>query len=165
MSGAQAPVVRAWWMFALWAGHWFYAPLRGGLLALMLTAVGLLLYDGAILFSASAWLSFYATAVVIVLYRRYHRRRPLAIWWRVQLGLTLALLPLGWAIFGGVSVVGFGGEFVIGAVVGCGVVYGVFGLGVGVGGALGGCDDGVVFADDVVFCAVGMELYCAALAA
>lgn len=108
VSGAQAPVVRAWWMFALWAGHWFYAPLRGGLLALMLTAVGLLLYDGAILFSASAWLSFYATAVVIVLYRRYYRRRPLAIWWRLQLGLTLALLPLGWAIFGGVSVVGFG---------------------------------------------------------
>lgn len=107
LSGAQAPALRAWVMLLGVSLHWFFPRVQSGLQGLALAAGVSVLVDPAMLFASGAWLSYLATVIVLLAWRRY-RDRPSVVQWPLMQGwLTLALAPLSWAWFGGISVVGF----------------------------------------------------------
>lgn len=107
LTGAHTPVIRAWLMIVSLGVFWFLPKLTYRFSGLMLAAVIVLLYSPAALFSLSAWLSFLATAAVIALWARVQHASPLTQWIVIQFGVSLCLLPLVWAVFGGISLSGF----------------------------------------------------------
>lgn len=107
ISGAHTPVIRSWIMFATLAGTWFFPRLNIHHHNLTLAAIFVLIFDPAALFSLSAWLSFLATLTVIIVITRWRHHSPLQQWLGLQWLLSLILLPLIWAVFGGISLSGF----------------------------------------------------------
>ena len=105
LTGAAAPVLRAWLMLATLALCWHWPWLGGGRQALKLAALGVLLVNPWQLGAAGAWLSFVAVAVILYSVPLWRRLRPLGQWLLLQGLVTVALLPLGWALFGGISVI------------------------------------------------------------
>ena len=105
LTGAAAPVLRAWLMLAVLALCWHCPEAGSGRQALKLAALGILLVNPWQLGTAGAWLSFAAVAVILYSAPLWRRLRPLWQWPVLQALITLALLPIGWALFGGISVV------------------------------------------------------------
>lgn len=103
LSGAQAPILRAWLMFACLLLLWFNLPIASGLIALGIALFIILILEPTAIFSLSTWLSFLATAAVIILMQRLHNLRIWQQWLALQTGISLALLPLIWSVFGGIS--------------------------------------------------------------
>lgn len=107
LSGAHIPVLRAWLMFATLAGAWFIPAIQGRLTGLSLAACVVVLIDPGAVLSRGAWLSFLATAGVLGIWPYLHSRNALVQWLGVQSCLSILLLPLLWALFGGISLSGF----------------------------------------------------------
>lgn len=105
LSGAQPPALRAWIMLAGISLAWFTPRVQSGVEGLALAAAVSLLLDPAILGAPSAWLSYLATLTVIVAWQRYRDLPALVQWPLIQGWITLALTPLIWAWFGGVSLI------------------------------------------------------------
>lgn len=105
LTGAAAPVLRAWLMLAVLTLCWHWPGLGGGRQALKLAALAILLANPWQLGAAGAWLSFAAVAVILYSAPLWRQLRPLWQWPVLQTLLTLALLPIGWALFGGISLV------------------------------------------------------------
>lgn len=105
ISGAQAPILRAWLMFACLCLMWLNLPLQSGLIALCCALWIILFIDPLALFSLSAWLSFLATAAVIIIMRRIKQRAMWQQWLILQTGINIALLPIVWGAFGGISLI------------------------------------------------------------
>ncbi|MDO5091444.1 MAG: ComEC/Rec2 family competence protein [Cardiobacteriaceae bacterium] len=113
LSGAQAPAWRAWWMLLGISLAWFTPRVRGGMEGLALAAAVSLLLDPAMLRAPSAWLSYLATVAALLAWRRYHHTPPVWQWPLLQGWLTLAITPLIWAWFGGVSLVGYVANLIV----------------------------------------------------
>lgn len=105
LTGAAAPVLRAWLMLAVLTLCWHWPGLGGGRQALKLAALAILLANPWQLGTAGAWLSFAAVAVILYSAPLWRQLRPLWQWPVLQTLITLALLPIGWALFGGISLV------------------------------------------------------------
>lgn len=105
LSGAQAPAIRAWIMLLGLTLHWFIPRLQSGSEGLALAASVSLLFDPAIIHAPGAWLSYLATFIVILAWQRYRSLPALLQWLLIQSWITLALTPLIWAWFGGISLI------------------------------------------------------------
>lgn len=105
LSGAQPPALRAWIMLAGVSLAWFTPRVQSGVEGLALAAAVSLLLEPAILNAPSAWLSYLATLTVIIAWQRYRDLPALVQWPLIQGWITLALTPLIWAWFGGVSLI------------------------------------------------------------
>lgn len=105
LSGAQPPALRAWIMLAGVSLTWATPRVQSGIEGLALAAAVSLLLDPAILGAPSAWLSYLATLTVILAWQRYRDLPALLQWPLIQCWITLALTPLIWAWFGGVSLI------------------------------------------------------------
>lgn len=104
ISGGQTPILRAWLMFACLTLSWFYPSARRHY-ALPLALILILYFDPSALMQLGAWLSFIATATVIIAYRRTrHLKNATLLWTTIQLITTLTLTPLIWSAFGGIPV-------------------------------------------------------------
>lgn len=113
LTGAAAPVLRAWLMFAVLALGWHWPCLGGGRRALKLAALGVLLVNPWQLGAAGAWLSFAAVAVILYSAPLWLPLRPLGQWLLLQVFVTVALLPVSWALFGGISIVSLAANLVL----------------------------------------------------
>lgn len=113
LSGAQAPALRAWLMLLGVSLHWFVPRVRSGMQGLALAAGVSVLFDPQMLWALGAWLSYLATVIVLLAWQRYREMPALVQWPLLQGWITLALTPLSWAWFGGVSVVGFFANLVV----------------------------------------------------
>lgn len=107
LSGGQAPVWRAWLMLLCVCSGWFLPIVRSPMSGLAMAGVIILFIDPVQLRQPGAWLSFMATAIVILAWQRWKGCSALELWLRIQASITLAFLPITWAIFGGISIVGF----------------------------------------------------------
>lgn len=99
--GASPSVLRAWLMLCASVLGWFFGKKEGALHGLCFAAIIMLLWQPLTLFSLSAWLSFLATSCVLMVIGT--TRSPLLDWLRIQCHITLGLLPIIWAVFGGIS--------------------------------------------------------------
>lgn len=106
ISGAQAPILRAWLMFFALLSIWLGAPLSTGITALATAGIAILIIHPSALQSLSAQLSFIATAAVILTIKHLKNKNPLTQWILLQTSITLCLLPLTWAFFSGISPIG-----------------------------------------------------------
>ena len=104
LTGAAAPVLRAWMMLAAVVLCW-HIPVIGSRDALKLAALGVLLQNPWQLGAAGAWLSFSAVAIILYSAPLWRRLRPLKQWLVLQTLITALLTPLGWALFGGISLI------------------------------------------------------------
>ncbi|WP_072576705.1 ComEC/Rec2 family competence protein [Suttonella ornithocola] len=106
ISGSYPPVIRAWIMFACLLITWLIPyHLGDSLSSLMIAAILILLLEPIAVYELSAWLSFLATAIIILIYQRIKHKMPLIQWVILQLGITPFLTILSWAIFGGISII------------------------------------------------------------
>ena len=105
LTGAAAPVLRAWVMLATVALCWHAPVLGSGRDALKLAALALLLQNPWQLGAAGAWLSFTAVAIILYSLPLWRKLRPLKQWLLLQVLITAILTPLGWALFGGISLI------------------------------------------------------------
>ena len=105
LTGAAAPVLRAWVMLATVALCWHAPVLGSGRDALKLAALALLLQNPWQLGAAGAWLSFAAVAIILYSLPLWRKLRPLKQWLLLQVLITAILTPLGWALFGGISLI------------------------------------------------------------
>ena len=105
LTGIQIPTLRAWLMiFALFSG-WFLKNSLRGMWALWLSLIPVLFLEPSAPFKAGFWLSYIATATIILSYpviKNFSLLRQLII---LQFLITLTLYPLVWAFWGGVSLV------------------------------------------------------------
>ena len=104
LTGAAAPVLRAWMMLAAVVLCW-HIPVISSRDALKLAALGVLLQNPWQLGAAGAWLSFSAVAIILYSAPLWRRMRPLKQWLLLQTLITALLTPLGWALFGGISLI------------------------------------------------------------
>ena len=104
LTGAAAPVLRAWMMLAAVVLCW-HIPVIGSRDALKLAALGVLLQNPWQLGAVGAWLSFSAVAIILYSAPLWRELRPLKQWLLLQLLITAILTPLGWALFGGISLI------------------------------------------------------------
>lgn len=104
LTGAAAPVLRAWMMLAAVVLCW-HIPVISSRDALKLAALGVLLQNPWQLGVAGAWLSFSAVAIILYSAPLWRRMRPLKQWLLLQTLITALLTPLGWALFGGISLI------------------------------------------------------------
>ena len=104
LTGAAAPVLRAWMMLAAVVLCW-HVPVIGSRDALKLAALGVLLQNPWQLGAAGAWLSFSAVAIILYSAPLWRRLRPLKQWLVLQTLITALLTPLSWALFGGISLI------------------------------------------------------------
>ena len=104
LTGAAAPVLRAWMMLAAVVLCW-HIPVISSRDALKLAALGVLLQNPWQLGAAGAWLSFSAVAIILYSAPLWRRMRPLKQWLVLQTLITALLTPLGWALFGGISLI------------------------------------------------------------
>mgnify|MGYP002754213124 CR=1 FL=1 len=104
LTGAAAPVLRAWMMLAAVVLCW-HIPVIGSRDALKLAALGVLLQNPWQLGAVGAWLSFSAVAIILYSAPLWRTLRPLKQWLLLQLLITAILTPLGWALFGGISLI------------------------------------------------------------
>lgn len=107
ISGNKPPAMRAFLMFLGLVLYWFLPRLQSGLNGLIWAGLIMLLIDPNLLFNQSAWLSFLATFVVLLVCHNFRHYSAIILWLLLQLFLTLSLLLLSWAWFGGISLVGF----------------------------------------------------------
>lgn len=105
ISGAQAPILRAWIMFVCLLLLWLNLPFGNGMLALGYALFVIVIIEPLALFSFSIWLSFCATAAVILTLRLVKHLAAWRQWLAIQGGITLVLTPLLWSIFGGISLI------------------------------------------------------------
>lgn len=102
LAGGEAPIVRAWLMLAVWVMRWF-VPSLGLKEALFGAGILQLIVFPEDLWRPSAWLSYGAVAFLVVLQRTVKNFSYLKQYIMIQTGISLGLLPLLWALFGGIS--------------------------------------------------------------
>lgn len=107
ITGAYPPILRAWLMFAMLCGTWFFPRYLSLGQSLILAAIIILLIQPLYLFHLGMYLSFFATALVIQGWRLIKNYSPLLQWTLMQGLLTFSMLPFIWALFGGISLVAF----------------------------------------------------------
>ena len=105
IAGLIYLVLRAWVMLATVALCWHAPVLGSGRDALKLAALALLLQNPWQLGAAGAWLSFAAVAIILYSLPLWRKLRPLKQWLLLQVLITAILTPLGWALFGGISLI------------------------------------------------------------
>ena len=105
LTGAAPPVLRAWVMLASVALCWHIPVIGSSRDALKLAALALLLQNPWQLGAVGAWLSFAAVAIILYSAPLWRKLRPLKQWLLLQLLITAILTPLGWALFGGISLI------------------------------------------------------------
>ncbi len=103
LTGLEPPVLRAWLMMFFFLCHWFWPLLGSGRQVLLLTAISQLLLFPEDLFSAASWLSYTAVLALMVAQPRLRRFGLAGQYVLLQIFVTLAMLPLTWALFGGIS--------------------------------------------------------------
>lgn len=103
LAGAAPPVIRAALLCILLACHWLWPRLRLGLEALLWAAILQLIIQPQTLFQASAWLSYLAVAALLILHQNIKYRTSLRLFFLQNVLLWLVLLPIVWAVFGGIS--------------------------------------------------------------
>jgi competence protein ComEC len=107
LAGFSVPTQRTWLMLAIFAIARLAARQVGAARPWSLALVVVLLIDVFAPLAAGFWLSFVAVGVLLLMdSSSLVRETRLRAWWRLQLAVTLALAPLTFAVFGGVSVVG-----------------------------------------------------------
>lgn len=106
MAGLSIPTQRTAMMLCLvFAARWWRRDLRAGH-GLGLALVAILLVDPFAPLAVGAWLSFGAVAIIVLaLSGRLQRLRPAWSFARVQLAMTVGLMPLLLMSFGSVSLV------------------------------------------------------------
>lgn len=107
LAGFSVPTQRTWVMLAVFAGARLCARHVGAGRTWALALIAVLLFDAFAPLAAGFWLSFIAVGVILAiegtaLARPPRIRRAIGL----QLSVTLALAPLTFAVFGGVSLVG-----------------------------------------------------------
>jgi competence protein ComEC len=105
LAGFSVPTQRTWLMLAVFVGARLSARRVGAARTWSLSLIAVLLLDVLAPLSAGFWLSFIAVAVILLMETTTllpSTRRAL----RLQCAVMLALAPLTFAIFGGVSLAG-----------------------------------------------------------
>lgn len=105
LTGGAPPVMRAWFMLSCIVCCWFNPLLANSRQALKIAALCLLLLNPWQLGAAGGWLSFTAVAIILYSAPLWRTLRPLWQWPLLQALLTLGLIPLTWALFGGISLI------------------------------------------------------------
>ena len=107
LAGFSVPTQRTWLMLAIFAMARLGARRVGAARTWSLALVVVLLLDVFAPLAAGFWLSFVAVGVLLLMDSSSLVRETRArAFFRLQLAVTLALAPLTFAVFGGVSVVG-----------------------------------------------------------
>jgi competence protein ComEC len=109
LAGFSVPTQRTWLMLAVFAGARLCARPLNAARTWSLALVAVLLLDPFAPLAAGFWLSFVAVGVILLIEgSALVRPRPAARALELQLAVMLTLAPLTFAVFGGVSLVGFG---------------------------------------------------------
>lgn len=110
LTGFDIPVRRAWLMFSLLILSWLWLkPINTN--SLLLAACAVMLFDPYAVLSVGFYFSFIATAIVLWSTRLPY---PPLIKVIVMQGLiSLTLMPITWAVFGTIAVVGLGVNLLI----------------------------------------------------
>ncbi|WP_232455108.1 DNA internalization-related competence protein ComEC/Rec2 [Oceanisphaera avium] len=99
LAGFSVPTQRALLMLVLWLGIWLWGRFWSGWRILLATCTLLLSVQPWLVLNQGFWLSVVAVSAILAL-AAWQKTRSL---WRLQLGLSLLLLPLVMLIFGGLS--------------------------------------------------------------
>ncbi|MDO4435432.1 MAG: ComEC/Rec2 family competence protein [Cardiobacteriaceae bacterium] len=113
LSGAEPPVTRAWLMMLGFTGLWLGRISARAWQGLGLALVMQLLFFPQDLWNVGAWLSYLAVLSLMVVYPKLRHKRLLWQFVGLQSALTLILMPLVWAAFGGISLVGWWANLVL----------------------------------------------------
>ena len=105
LSGMQVPTLRAWLMISALFSGWFFKNSLHGIWALWLSLIPVLFLEPSAPFKAGFWLSYLATASIILSYPKIKERSLLGQFLILQILITLTLYPLVWAYFGGISLI------------------------------------------------------------
>ncbi len=107
LAGFSVPTQRTWLMLAIFAMARLGARQVGASRTWSMALIAVLLLDVFAPLGAGFWLSFVAVGVLLLMdTSSLVRETRLRAFLRLQLAVTLALAPLTFAVFGGVSVVG-----------------------------------------------------------
>ena len=107
LAGFSVPAQRTWVMLAVFACARLCARHVGAARTWSLALIAVLLLDVFAPLAAGFWLSFVAVGVILLLESTSLRRaQRLRHAFALQLAVTLALAPLTFAVFGGVSLIG-----------------------------------------------------------
>ncbi|MBR1374488.1 MAG: ComEC/Rec2 family competence protein [Cardiobacteriaceae bacterium] len=113
LTGAHTPVVRSWIMFSCLLISWLFSRSLTGIFPLFIAVILVLWCFPEALFSIGAWLSFLATAALILSSPYCKNFSPLMQWIFIQASLTLILYPIIWASFGGIAIFSFFVNFIV----------------------------------------------------
>jgi competence protein ComEC len=106
LAGLSVPTQRTLLMLVIYFGARWYRRQLAVTHALGLSLVGVLLIDPFAPLAPGAWLSFGAVAIILLAVAgRVRRDGPIAAFARVQLAVTIGLVPLLLAAFGSVSLI------------------------------------------------------------
>jgi len=109
LAGLSVPTQRTWLMLAVFAGARLAARPLDAARTWSLALILVLLLDPRAPLAAGFWLSFVAVGVILLLETTaLVRAGRMAQLLRLQLAVMVTLAPLTFAVFGGVSLVGFG---------------------------------------------------------
>jgi competence protein ComEC len=109
LAGFSVPAQRTWLMLAVFAGARLCARPLDAARTWSLALILVLLLDPLAPLAAGFWLSFVAVGVILLLETTaLLRTGRVARLLRLQLAIMVSLAPLTFAVFGGVSLVGFG---------------------------------------------------------
>ncbi|MBP3194321.1 MAG: ComEC/Rec2 family competence protein [Cardiobacteriaceae bacterium] len=113
LTGAHTPVVRSWIMFSCILISWLFSRSLTGIFTIFVAAILVLWCYPAALFSIGAWLSFLATAALILSSPYLQNFSPLVQWICIQAALTFMIYPITWAGFGGIAIFSFFVNFIV----------------------------------------------------
>ena len=103
LSGSQIPTLRAWIMiFCLFSG-WIFKNSLPSFWALWLSLIPVMLLEPDCFFKAGFWLSYLATATIILSFPVIKDKNIFAQFFYLQIFIFLTLLAPIWAYFGGFS--------------------------------------------------------------
>jgi competence protein ComEC len=106
LAGLSVPTQRTLLMLVIYFGGRWYRRQLAVTQALGLSLIGVLLLDPFAPLAPGAWLSFGAVAVILLAVAgRVRRDGPIAAFARVQLAITIGLVPLLLTAFGSVSLI------------------------------------------------------------
>lgn len=103
LSGAEPPVTRAWLMLLMFTVLWLRPISATGIQMLAATLVIQLLIFPEDLWNIGAWLSYFAVLALLLIYPHVREKRRGWQFVAVQSALTVVMMPVTWALFGGIS--------------------------------------------------------------
>lgn len=103
LSGAEPPVVRAWLMLLMLTLFWLRPIATTALQTLGAVLVIQLFVFPEDLWNIGAWLSYFAVLTLVLIHPHVRGKRHYWQFVVVQSALTLVMMPVIWALFGGIS--------------------------------------------------------------